>query len=160
MLERIPVGELSLLVALVASLPYLLKLLLYYAWKPDLAVEYVGVVRNRNRSKRLLSVRTEYRLDPIAHERTVSELLANDAGRPLFESETVVVEGGEYRIAPGTTRGIPLPLESEASAQIRLYPRVHLSEFGFPRFYGDVELRPLEYAVSPTESEPVTRESA
>ncbi|AEH38482.1 hypothetical protein Halxa_3877 [Halopiger xanaduensis SH-6] len=147
MLDRIPVGELSLLIAFVAALPYLIKLCLYYGWQPEIDVSYETVLKIRNDSNVRVHATTEYHLDPQTHERAISELAANRRREPLFESGKLVVEGEESRLVSGTTNGIPLTLEPETSLRLRLYPRVHLSEFGLPRFYGDVDLRPLEYTI-------------
>lgn len=53
-----------------------------------------------------------------------------------YPGTVAVIKGKEITAIPGWEGRYRCQLESPATIQIRLYPKVHLSEFGFPTFYG------------------------
>lgn len=138
-----------LIVASVALLPYLSKLYLYYFYKPKIYILYFANSENiniTNDSSKDVEIGVEFELPEPDKER-MNKLLQ---------------EQGTYSVGVRSVKGLEIQLPSkqlrafqlESPIIVRLLPKVHLSEFRIPligplpRFYGDVELRPIERIIA------------
>lgn len=152
------------LIALIAALPNLVKMGVYYLYKPKLELffpppnrldkigwsELKGTPLNiRNRSLKFLTVEVEYISDKPLN-------LRGDVGRSIVESGLTggyPLKGGFWfrtkslHLAGNLVLAHTFPFEAsseDCSLEVKVYPTISLSEFGFPRYFGHVELKPIK----------------
>jgi len=173
------IGIVALVIAIIASLPTLSKFFIYHFYHPNLEVFFpptnttnvtnypdlvnrkelkwyeLRVLNIRNKDLKALNAKIEFvvdkpwKLKPGKEENYPEGGLAG--GYPL--------EGGfwfrskSYYLAANSLMGITFPLIAQpekCSLKIIIYPKIHLSEFGLPRYFGEVDLKPIkkEYRIT------------
>ena len=157
--------NISIIIAVVAALPYILRLYKYYSWEPKVYILYQdGIKIVCGKSSKETYIRLEFMFPDGVNEKTINitkklmekNLIERDetteAYIPVGRLDSL--KGKEILLLPNTTRGFGVELEPETKMRVRLYPRVHLSEFHipifgepWPRFYGDVELKPIDRTI-------------
>jgi len=118
----------------------------------ELATEERGKINPlnvRSKDKRALSIEIEFIIDkPWKLKQDMEKYFAKrglGGGYPLqdgFWYRTI-----SFHLAGYSLMGLAFPFEphpEECSLEIIIYPKVHLSEFGFPRYFGDVDLKPIK----------------
>lgn len=131
-------------IAFIAALPYLIKLGLYYLWTPEIHVLYPGSPGHLNivnKSSKLLKIEFEF-IFRHGNPSAINRLLQAGNGHIVGN----MVRGIEDIVPPNTLKDPPYELELPVT--VRMHPIVHLSEFGCPTFYGDVELKTIERTLS------------
>ena len=103
----------------------------------------------RLKDKRTLSIKIDFIIDkPWKLKQDMGKYFTNIGLRGGYPSKV----GFWYRtisflLYPYSVMGINFPFEpqpEECSLEVVIYPTVHLSEFGLPRYFGDVDLKPIK----------------
>jgi hypothetical protein len=154
------------IVALIATIPYLVNLGFAQFYKPKLEAfippsfryeknakvkwsDLNNGINFRNNTLRRFTIEVEISMDKawplIPSGERLYPLSGLKGGYPL--------QGGFWRKTnswdlPGGGGSLALsfpfnPQQENCSLEITIYPRMHLSEFGFPRYFGEVFLRPI-----------------
>lgn len=142
--------NLAVVIAFIASLPYVIKLYTYYRFIPEIHILYRGGLKI---SCEKLSKEVEVELEfgflemsektlPIINKLMEKGLIKREGRLPVGPPTSY--KGKEMLLFPGLVHGLDVELEPETTMRVRLYPRVHLFEFGLPRFFGDVDLKPID----------------
>ncbi len=118
----------------------------------ELATKERGKINPLNiriKDKRALSIEIEFIIDkPWKLKHNMEKYFAKKGlggGYPLqggFWYRTI-----SFHLAGYSSMSLAFPFEpqpEECSLEIIIYPKVHLSEFGFPRYFGDVDLKPIK----------------
>ena len=174
------IGIVALVIAIIASLPTLSKFFIYHFYHPNLEIffsptnttneiNYSDIVNRkelkwneletalniRNKNLKALNIKIEFVVDkPWKLKIGMKENYPESGlagGYPL--------EGGfwfrskSYYLSANSLMGIMFPLiaqPEECSLKIIIYPKIHLSEFGLPRYFGEVDLKPIkkEYRIT------------
>ena len=154
------------IVAIVAALPALSKIVLYHLYVPKLDVFFPPAstyseevllkpedvsrgkfINIRNDDKREFTIQIEFILDKpwklTNNQRILEQGLKSGhqykAGF-YFTTETFQIPGNH------SIMGLNLPFEvrlEKCSLEIIIYPKVHMSEFGLPRYFGECDLKPI-----------------
>lgn len=145
------------IVALGAAFPYLVKLILYYGWRPEIHILYFdGDLDIQNKSGRMVELSIEYDFysgDEVSGRsnqvmnKLMTRKLSNTRGT-ASDIGWIAITGPEITASPNSHAAIPVGLKPPMKLRVRVYPNIQLSAFGFPRFYGDVDLKPVERTIS------------
>ncbi|NJE47339.1 hypothetical protein E3E35_07990 [Thermococcus sp. GR7] len=155
------------IIAIIASFPVLSKIVLYHFYVPKLDVFFPPafsysekvllkpediangkVINIRNNDKREFIIQIEFILDKpwkLIDDRRILESglksgYQHKAGF-YFKTETFQIPGNN------SITGLRFPFEiklEECSVDIIIYPKVHMSEFGLPRYFGECDLKPVK----------------
>lgn len=153
-------------IAIIVCIPALSKIALYHVYTPKLdiffppAFSYSETVQLepqdsikgkfiniRNNDKKELTIQLEFILDKpwrLKNDRIILER-GLKSGYPqkggfYFKTET-------FRIPGNLVMGLSFPFEikpEECSVDIIIYPKIHMSEFGLPRYFGETDLKPIK----------------
>lgn len=158
------------LVALISALPNLIKFATYYLYQPKIEAFFPSPNRSpngldkvrwselkrtplniRHKNLRSLTIEVEYISNNFLD-------LRRDLGKTIIESGLT----GGYPLKSGfryKTESFPIggnsllaltfpfePYSEECSLEVVIHPTIPLSEFGFPRYFGHVELKPIKKA--------------
>lgn len=141
--------NISVIIAVIAALPYIVKLYKYYRWRPEIHILYhESLITSAENLSNEVEIRIEYAF-PETNQKTLktTQRLIDDnlveTDRKGHPFSLTYLRGEEFLLFPGQRHDL-VELEPETITRVRIYPKVHLSEFGWPRFYGDVELKPID----------------
>lgn len=141
--------NISVIIAVIAALPYLVKLYKYYCWRPEIHILYrESLIISAENLSNEVEIRVEYAFLETNQEtvKTINRLMDEnlvETDSDSLPSSLTYLRGKEFLLFPNQIRNL-VELEPETTTRVRIYPKVHLSEFGWPRFYGDVELKPID----------------
>ncbi len=155
--------------ALIAGLPSLTKLLVYLFYDPDLEIffpppdvdknkiywseitpksegnrEVEKPLNIRSKNQRTLSYQIEFKSDKALDLQRLE--------RKLYKVSLIGGGGFSFRrhnsrrLPKKTTGALAVPFQPEnekCKLKIVLHPKIHLSEFGFPKYFGEVDLNPI-----------------
>lgn len=148
----------AVVISLVASLPYLIKLYLYYSWTPELFIlpdEYELLI-NHHRLSKVVVARVEiyaaagnYNSPGLNKELKRLNLLEDHA---KYSPGTHPDYWNEILFTPRFSTAFDFQVEKWGPVTVRVCPTVRLSEFQpcgvwLPAFYGDAELQPIERTI-------------
>jgi len=154
------------LIAIIASFPTLARIVIYHVYSPNLDIFFPpaftysetvlitpenlrrGLDLNiRNNEKRDFTAQIEFILDKpwrlIDDRRIVEKGLTGGHNRKAgfyFKTEP-------FQIPGQSITGLFFPFQiqpEECSVEIILYPKIHMSEFGLPRYFGECDLKPIK----------------
>lgn len=141
--------DISVVIAIIAAFPYIVKLDRYYRWKPEIHILYQDslIISAENLSKQV-EIQIEYAFPETNQDtlKTIQKLMDDnlvETNSQDLPPSLTYLRGEEFPLIPGQRHHL-VELEPDTMMRVRIYPKVHLSEFGWPRFYGDVELKPID----------------
>lgn len=161
-------------IALVASLPSLVGLVIYHLYRPNIDILIVAppstnsehnthyehnqeimwsdlrFINIRNFTKRTFRIETKVATkEPLERTPNTVRLFPHSGlgkGFPFNEGFWTKTEPMDFP-GGGGGMGLTFPYISESKENmitITVNPRINLSEFGFPSFYGEISLKPIE----------------
>lgn len=111
--------------------------------------ERINPLNILSKDKRTLSIEIEFIINkPWKLKQNMRKYFAKKGLRGGYP-----LQGGfwyrtrSFQLAGYISMGLAFPFEpqpEECSLGFIIYPKIHLSEFGFPRYFGDVDLKPVK----------------
>lgn len=137
------------LIALIAALPFALKFFIYILYRPKFEIGLQGETINIFlRDKRRLDINIRFVSDtPLNKKEEAKHFISGIDMTGAAKSKNRFVYKSISSSLPGySTLGFTFPFEpgpEKCTVDIMIYPKVHLSEFGLPLYFGDVDLKPV-----------------
>ena len=150
----------SLVIALIASVQHICKFFVYHFYKLKLEIFFPNAENTKIKfsdlentllnihlkDKRPLKVEIEFVLDkPWKLKQNMKNIIAESGlgkgSRGMFRFRT-----GSFNLPGCSTLAIQFPFEprnEECVVEIIVYPKISLSELRLPRYFGEVDLKPV-----------------